>query len=321
MNRASKVIKIAVILAVLLCVLAGNRINNLEGSEAPVQAELVRNYSFDFETVRPNGPRLNLRSAILVNYDNGDVLYAKNAEMVHPIASISKIVAAMVIFDKVTDFRQLQTVSKEDAFKSSFSRLRPGYQMSLDDLLHTALIISDNRATRALARATSGSIEAFVADMNAKMKELGMEHTVFFDPTGLDNRNVSTAHEVAKILHHAYRYSQIAEITSLKFYNVRIKRGKRTFAMQLRNTNRLMDSPYHVLTGKTGYIEAAAYCLTTMVENNTGEKLTLVVLGAPTGGTRFREARKLANWGFKELLKEHPVPAPMADKDVEKKAS
>lgn len=318
MKLTPRASKIAIGLAILL-LLAVNQINNLEGSETPLPATMVRTYSFDFETVRPKGPRLNLRSAILVNYDNGDVLFAKNAEMAHPIASISKLVSAMVVLDKVQDFKQKQTISKEDALKSSFSRLRPNYQLTLEDLLHTSLMISDNRATRALARATSGSIEAFVQAMNEKVKTLGLEHTVFFDPTGLDSRNVSTALEVAKILHHAYSYPKIAQITSMKKHLVSIKRGKRTYMLQLGNTNRLMDSPYHVLAGKTGYIEESAYCLTTIVENAKGEKLTLVVLGSPSGGLRFREARKLATWGFKELA--NMPPASMADtKTADKKS-
>lgn len=316
MKLSPRLSKIAVGLAVLL-LLAVNQINNLEGSEAPVQAEMVRTYSFDFETVRPKGPKLNIRSAILVNYDNGDVLYAKNAEMVHPIASISKLVAAMVILDKIQDFSVRQVVTKEDAFRSSFSHLRPGYQMTLEDLLHTSLMISDNRATRALARATSGSYELFVQAMNEKVQTLGLEHTVFFDPTGLDARNVSTAHEVAKILHHAYSYPKIAEITSTKKYIVGFKRGRRSYLMELRNTNHLMDAPYHVLAGKTGYIEESAYCLTTIVQNDKGEKLTLVVLGAPGGGLRFKEARKLATWGFHELSS--MPPEPMAQNKTENK--
>lgn len=318
MRLTSGVSKIAVGVVALLF-LSIVEINSLAGSDTGVAGNEVRTYSFDFETVRAKGPKLNLRSAILVNFDNGEVLYAKNAELVHPIASISKLVAAMVILDKIQDFTARQTVTKEDAYRSSFSHLRPGYEMTLDDLLHTALMISDNRATRALARAAYGTYDDFAQAMNEKCKALGLEHTVFFDPTGLDARNVSTAHEVAIILHHAYAYPKIAEITSSKQFSVFIKRGRRNYMMQLRNTNHLMDSPYHVLAGKTGYIEESAYCLTTIVQNAKGEKLTLVVLGSPSGGLRFREARKLANWGFTELA--NTPPAPMATtKEIDKQS-
>jgi D-alanyl-D-alanine carboxypeptidase len=184
----------------------------------------------------------------------------------------------MVALDNVKDFNVRQSISKEDALKSSFSRLRPGLELSLRDLLYASLMISDNRATRALARATAGSLTEFVDLMNTKVRALGLDHTVFFDPTGLDERNVSTAHEVA--------------------------------------TNRLMDAPYRVLAGKTGHIDASAYCLATMVQDGGGKKLTLVVLGAPGGSLRFREARKLATWGFKELGGGEPIvkPKPVARK-------
>lgn len=312
MRLASWIGKVLIVLAGIL-LLAFNQIDVLEGANH-VEAKLVTagNYAFDFETVKADGPRLNLRSAILVNYENGDVLYAKNAEMTHPIASISKLVAAMVVLDNVKDFNARQSISKEDAVKSSFSRLRPGHELSLRDLLYTSLMISDNRATRALARATAGSLTSFVDLMNTKVRALGLDHTVFFDPTGLDERNVSTAHEVAIILHHAYTYPEIARITALKKQTVYIKRGRKNYSLQLGNTNRLMDAPYRVLAGKTGYIDASRYCLASMVQDAGGHKLTLVVLGAPGGSTRFREARKLASWGFKEIGGGEPVVQPKA---------
>lgn len=256
---------------------------------------------FDFEKVRTDGPKLSLRSAILVNYKNGEVLYAKNADMVHPIASISKLVAAMVVLDSKIDLRKTQTISKEDAFQSSRSHLAAGWELTLNDLLHAALMISDNRSTRALARAVGGSIDNFVLAMNEKARQLGLKNTLFYDPTGLDARNVSTAHEVALILHYAYKYPQIAQITSDKDYQIRVLNRKRR-TLRLGNSNRLVNySPFTVLAGKTGHIDESAYCLATLVANSAGEKLTLVVLGAPGGMTRFREARKLALWGFKKI--------------------
>lgn len=302
--------KILLVLTALV-LLSVNEIDLLEGADK-VEASTLGSggYAFDFESVKPNGPRLNLRSAILVNYDNGQVLYAKNSEMTHPIASISKLIAAMVVLDNVKDFSVKQTISKEDAEKSSFSRLRAGHELTLQDLLYASLMISDNRATRALARATAGTLTSFVDLMNTKVRTLGLEHTVFFDPTGLDERNVSTAHELAIVLHHAYSYPEIARITALKKQVISVKRGRRNYTLQLSNTNRLMDAPYRVLAGKTGYIDSARYCLATMVQDGGGHKLTLVVLGAPGGSTRFREARKLATWGFKELGGGEPVVKP-----------
>ena len=136
--------------------------------------------------------------------------------------------------------------------------------------------------------------------MNKKAHELGLDHTLFFEPTGLDSCNVSTAHEVAKILHYAYDYELIAKITSgkkhpVKFANLKYRTG------MLPNTNRLIWSRYYVDAGKTGYIQAADYCVTSIIRNKNGERLTLVLLGVPGDRLRFKEADRLLKWGFRQI--------------------
>ncbi|MCK4607527.1 MAG: D-alanyl-D-alanine carboxypeptidase [candidate division Zixibacteria bacterium] len=271
----------------------------LEPTNDHTEATLNTGYHFDFDQVS-KGPHLNLKSAILVNYDNGEVLYARNADRVRPVASISKLVTAMVVLDKGVDLSRTEIIKRDDARRSSRSRLRVGSKLSLHDLLHAALISSDNRAARALARATCGSIDAFVREMNNKAEQMGLEHTVFHEPTGLDTRNVSTAHEVARILHHAYEYDTIARITSLKTHRVRLLNKKNSY-VKMSNTNRLLWSRYRVLVGKTGYIRAADYCLTALVRNSKGERLTLVTLGVPGDKLRFKESRRLLDWGFRKV--------------------
>ena len=266
-------------------------------------ATLGKTYDFDFSH-QPTGkkPNLNLKSAILVDYNSGDVLYAKNADLQRPIASITKLVTAMVVLDKKVDLSSRATITKEDAKQSSKSRLRVGYEMTLLDLLHAALLNSDNRAARALARTVGGTTEEFVRAMNLKVQQLNLRNTVFYEPTGLDERNVSTATEVAKILHYAYDYDLIRQITSQKYRVCRIlNRKNRTIRMA--NTNMLVNSRYRVLSGKTGYIRESDYCLTTLVENSRGERLTCVVLGVPGDNLRFRETRRLVEWGFKQVGK------------------
>jgi D-alanyl-D-alanine endopeptidase (penicillin-binding protein 7) len=166
------------------------------------------------------------------------------------------------------------------------------------DLLHAALMNSDNRAARALARATSGTIDEFAKEMNRKVKRLGLENTHFVEPTGLSSKNVSTAHEVAKILHYAYDYPLIAEITSKHRYTCKVVNRKNTYR-RMANTNLLIQSPYHVLSGKTGYIRAADYCLATLVRDRNGQRMTAIVLGVPGNRLRFRECRKLLDWGYR----------------------
>ncbi len=279
---------------------SANTVYFLGAGQLELRPPMQSAYHFDFEKVRKRTPYLNLKSALLVNYDNGEVLYEKKCDKVRPIASLSKLVAAMVVLDKGINLDKTEKIAREDARRSRRSRLRVGYELTLRDLLHAALMSSDNRATKALARATSGSIKEFVRDMNRKVRKMGLEHTIFYGPTGLDERNVSTAHEVAKILHYAYKYNLISKITSKKRYRARILNKKNTYR-SFSNTNRLVLSPYKVLAGKTGYTIASDYCLVTLVKNKKGEMLTLVVLGVPGDKLRFKEARRLINWGFRNL--------------------
>ena len=275
---------------------SANTVYFLEAEDTPGLSPLQHNYQFDFSTVR-EGPKLNTVTAILVDYENGRVLYAKDANEVRPIASISKLVTAMVLIDKGVDLQQTETITKEDAYQSSRSRLRVGYEMTLQDLLHAALMNSDNRAARALARAASGSIEEFAKAMNKKARKLGLQDTYFVEPTGLSERNVSTAHEVAKILHYAYDYPLIREISTKEKYACRIVNQKRT-QVGMANTNLLLHSQFNVLSGKTGYIRASDYCLTALVRDERGRRLTAVVLGVPGDKLRFRECRRLIEWGY-----------------------
>jgi serine-type D-Ala-D-Ala endopeptidase (penicillin-binding protein 7) len=273
----------------------------LEIEESTIQASTVKTDPFNFDHLRKNAPRLRVQSAMLVDFATGEVLYAKNQNTVRSIASISKLVSAMVVLESGVDMTRRQKLTKEDVSRSSRSRFRAGDEMTLNDLLHASLMASDNRCTRALARAVAGTIEAFVVKMNEKMKQMGLDQTLFFDPTGLDPRNVSTAKEIAIIVNRAYRFEEIARITSRKQVAVQLLNKRKRVFRNVTNTNVLVASKYRVLTGKTGYINESQHCLTTILMDRRGRKLTLVVLGAPGSGTRFREAKKLADWGFREM--------------------
>ena len=288
------VITVAVVLLVFTA--GGGYLEPLSSSGESV---VTTGYRFDFDHVK-KGPWLNSKAALLVNYENGEVLFARNADKVRSIASISKLVTAMVVLDQVIDLNRIETITKEDARRSSRSRLRVGSKLTLHDLLEASLASSDNRAARALARAVAGSREEFAKLMNEKVHELGLEHTVFYEPTGLDARNVSTAHEVARILHYAHDYELIAKITSGKQHPVQFANLKYRVGM-LPNTNRLLWSRYYVDAGKTGYIQAADYCVTSIVRNKQGERLTLVLLGVPGDRLRFKEAGRLLKWGFAQI--------------------
>ena len=281
------------------CVLGNFPIVETTQAEARPNSNLPT-YSLDFHKALSKGPTVRLKSALVVNYDDGSVIYSKNSDQVRSIASISKLMSAMVFLDSKPNLDSTYVITRQDAYQSSRSRLRIGYKMTLQDLLYTSLMVSDNRATRALARASYGSYDKFAEAMNAKAHELGLLNTGFVEPTGLDERNVSTAAEVAQMLYHARSYPLIARVTSTANYRIKLLHRKRPFLKSISNTNLLMHSPYNVLAGKTGYIRAAEYCLVSVLQNRAGERLTVVALGAPGAMTRFREARKLVDWGFKQ---------------------
>jgi serine-type D-Ala-D-Ala endopeptidase (penicillin-binding protein 7) len=290
-----------IVIGIAIVAVSAATLPMLEVEESTIQASTVKTDVFNFEHLRKNAPRLRVQSAMLVDFATGEVLYAKNQDSVRSIASITKLVSAMVVLESGIDMTRRQKLTKEDVYRSSRSRFRAGDEMTLNDLLHASLMASDNRCTRALARAVSGSVEAFVLKMNEKMKQLGLDQTIFNDPTGLDPLNVSTAKEIAVIVNRAYRFEEIARITSKKQVAVHLLNKRKRAFRTITNTNVLVASKYRVLTGKTGFISEAQHCLTTILMDSKGHKLTLVVLGAPGSGTRFREAKKLADWGFREM--------------------
>lgn len=242
---------------------------------------------------------LNLRAAIVIDNESEELLYSYNADEVRSIASISKLLTAMVVLDNYLPDSTI-TITRQDARRSSRSIFRTGDKVKMRDLLHSALLQSDNRSARALARTVAGSIERFAEKMNAKAKKLGLDNTIMYEPSGLDERNQSTAADCARLVYYAMQYPEIARITSLKKYEFKLVNRKNR-NKRLINTNKMVFSKYRVLAGKTGYIIKSDYCLATIMENGNGDQITLVVLGSPGPKTRFREARRLANYSFRKI--------------------
>jgi D-alanyl-D-alanine endopeptidase (penicillin-binding protein 7) len=285
---------------VFLFLLVGYNLNPTRSTAISLPV-LVHQNQFEFNLPDSNickGIRLRVKSGIAIDNESHQVLYCYNADAVQPVASISKLLTAMVVLDNYRPDTVI-TISSEDCYKSSRSILRKGDQVKVRDLLHAALLRSDNRAARAITSSICGSIEEFAKKMNMKAHEIGMGNTEMFEPTGLDERNRSTAADCAKLVNYAMLYPEIARITSLKEYTFRPLNKKRN--KKIYNTNKLVFSNYKVVAGKTGYINESDYCLTTIIENGKGKRLTVVVLGAPGPQTRFREARRLATWAFNKL--------------------
>jgi D-alanyl-D-alanine endopeptidase (penicillin-binding protein 7) len=236
------------------------------------------------------------RSAIVVDPATGQVLYEKNAESAAPIASITKLMTVLVFLEGKPDLDRLAEVTRDDLNGAGHTRLRLREQVALGDLLHMSLMCSDNAATRILVREASLKPEDFLARMNQKALELGLTHTRYVEFTGLDQRNVSTASDVARLLHVAANQPTIHEITTTRSYEFSSTRpyGSRNISRQhmVANTNRLLYGRYEILGGKTGFISESGYCLATWLRAQ-GRDLIAVVLGAPTNATRFADVMRL----------------------------
>ena len=236
------------------------------------------------------------RSAIVMDPATGQILYEKNADATMPIASITKLMTVLVFLERKPDLDRMAEVTREDLAGAGHTRLRNREQVALRDLLHMTLMCSDNAATRILVRESSLAPEDFLARMNQKALELGLTHTRYVEFTGLDQRNVSTASDVARLLHVAANQPTIKDITTTRSYEFSSTRpyGSRNIQRQhmVANTNRLLYGRYEVLGGKTGFIQESGYCLATWLRAG-GREMIAVVLGAPTNATRFADVMRL----------------------------
>lgn len=229
------------------------------------------------------------RSAIVVDPVTDEVLFNKNADSSVPIASLSKLMTVMVFLEQQPNLKRSVVIAREDWVGAGHTQLRVGEVAELGDLLHMALMVSDNCATRTLVRESGISAEDFLARMNRKALELGMNHTRFVESTGLDERNVSSASDVARMLRAAAGVPLIHEISTMREYE--FASAHRTHAF--RNTDRLLyGNRYEIMGGKTGFISEAGYCFATWIRTE-GRDMIAVVLGAPTAATRFADTVRL----------------------------
>jgi D-alanyl-D-alanine endopeptidase (penicillin-binding protein 7) len=239
-------------------------------------------------------PALRSQAALVLDEDSGQILLGKNVQWQAPIASLTKLMTAMVTLDAGLDPDELVTITRADVdrLKGSHSRLTVGWEVARDDLLRLALMASENRAASALARSYPGGKEAFVQAMNLKARLLGMADTRFADVTGLSSANLSTADDLAKLARAAHHYPQIGEYSTAKSHRVKI--GRRTF--QFGNTNGLTrSSAWDIGLSKTGYISEAGRCLVMQVTLG-GRALIIVLLDSWGKYSRIADARRIRKW-------------------------
>jgi D-alanyl-D-alanine endopeptidase (penicillin-binding protein 7) len=241
---------------------------------------------------------LRSSSVLVQDAETGEMVYGKNADAVVPIASITKLMTAMVTLDRGLDLDEQIVLSREDAvaMKGSRSRLRTGLALTRGDLLLLALMSSENRAAAALGQNYPGGMEAFVDAMNAKAAVLDMNDSRFVEPTGLSPANVSTASDLAKLVRAAHDYPLIREYSTKDRATVRVSTGRALRSLNYGNTNGLVRSSYwDIDLSKTGYISEAGRCLVMHVR--LAEKDLIVVLLDSWGKhSRIGDANRIRKW-------------------------
>lgn len=240
------------------------------------------------------GPLLNAQSALIMNANTGKVLYQKNMDNVRPIASISKLMSAMVLLDANLNMNEPITITSDeiDRLKGTGSRLSIGTTLSRGELLHIGLMSSENRAIHALGRTYPGGMPAFVAAMNAKAASLGMGSTRFYEPTGLDPRNVSTARDLSVMVRAANTYPSIRSLSTSNYGSVYTSAGR---TQTYKNTNSLVrDGVWDINLQKTGYIREAGRSMVVHA-NLDKQPVVIVVLGASTTSNRVSDAHRLSS--------------------------
>lgn len=249
-------------------------------------------------------PALKSSSALVIDQSSGAVLFEKNADAQLPIASITKLMTAMVVLDAKPDLAETLTISQDelDVVKGTHSRLRTGTRLTREEMLRLALMSSENRAAAVLSRYYLGGREEFIAAMNRKAVSLGLTDTHFEDPTGLTAANVSSARDLTKLVAAAHSYPLIREFSTTSEYQVTIAGRLAAF----HNTNSLVRSDsWEIGLSKTGYISEAGKCLVMQAWLNN-KPLIIVLLDSWGKQTRIADANRIKRWIESAALLQRP---------------
>jgi serine-type D-Ala-D-Ala endopeptidase (penicillin-binding protein 7) len=244
--------------------------------------------------VNPADPALRSSAALVLDTTHSAVLYSRHSDIALPIASITKLMTALVVMDAGQSLDEVLTVSAADRSlgKGSFSRLIPGTQLTRGDLMHLALMSSENRAAHALGRNYPGGEAACVAAMNAKARELGMTSAHFVEPTGLSDENVASPEDLSKLVMAAAKVQAIRQYSTDGDFDVQVGRQ----LLRFRNTDSLVTkADWNIVVQKTGYISEAGRCLVmqTVIEDRT---VVIVLLNSFGKRTRVADARRVRRW-------------------------
>jgi D-alanyl-D-alanine endopeptidase (penicillin-binding protein 7) len=262
-------------------------------SSSYVSAYAIRKYA--------RHTKLKLRSHVALVYDERDkeVILDRHAQQVMPVASLTKLMTAMVVLDAGQPLDEVITITKadKDRIRYSHSRLRTGMQFTRKDLLLIALAASENRAALALARTYPGGTQAFVAAMNSKVRRLKLQHTHYTDPAGLGNGNVSTAYDLLQIVRSASEYFTIREFTTQSRDSITNQKTGRD--VKFGNTNRLViGDSWPITLSKTGFTHDAGNCLVMQTEINA-RPVIIVLLDSWGKLSKYGDSNRIKKWLIK----------------------
>ncbi len=271
-------------------------VKKLPARKVAVRAEPVISSFGHLYGLQKADDALDLKSsvALVIDQETNEVLFSKNPQAVLPIASITKLMTALVVTEAGLSLDDTLTVTQDDvdATAGSRSRLKLGTQLNRGEMLHLALMSSENRAAHVLGRTYPGGIQPFVVAMNGKAQELGMKSTRYVEPTGLSSSNQSSAEDLARLVRVAYTHPIIRDLSTSREASVPM--GARQ--VQFRNTNGLVRNPeWEIGLQKTGYISAAGRCLV-MQAQMAGRKLIMVLLDSAGKYSRVGDAERIRRW-------------------------
>jgi D-alanyl-D-alanine carboxypeptidase len=252
----------------------------------------------DFST-QSVGVEITASSTLVTDVLSGRELYAKEPDLVVPIASISKLMTALVFLETNPDWNKVvKLLPVDEVYRAKY--VYRGEEFTVQQIFWTMLIGSDNNAAMALVRSTGLSVDQFVERMNQKAKDLGFSKTSFSDPTGLSPQNVSSARELTRLATLAWNEPEIIKPST--WADFILNDIKQNIKRKVINTNKLLGSFLDIEAGKTGFIDEAGYDLVARISENSGHKILVVTLGSATDDDRFQDTKVLAWWVYANYL-------------------
>jgi len=290
------------VISYYLFALPAPAVSFIDASQAVSQGQVFLN-SRIYQTNEPYrnnnnslGMKITATSAMVVDESTGLVLWQKNQDKVQPLASISKLITALVFLDNNPGWDKVMTINISDFRSGGKSHIYSGEEITVRDLFNLSLVASSNSATVVLARSTGLSPEEFVKKMNQKAEKLGMSQSHFVEPTGLSIEKISSATDIIKLAATAFSQAEIRQATIQSEYTFHILNNQRNETAK--STDKLLSSYLKINGGKTGYLDESGYCLTAEVNGNGNHRLLVVVLNSLSDTDRFQDLKALTQWTF-----------------------